>query len=636
MNSLFLNKTYKTALTLCLFFSALIPAYSLTNDQKDIKNNAYRTIAEALFAESTYDKYRIEIIETIGKLAVPNDDGYNTDVYRTNLIDNTLKKMLAAVEKKKHNKDQSATKNTENNLKEKLKRIKNKDDASIAYMLAEALEDEDISIQLYAAASLIKVREKAATPLFIDLLDSKKTQHKIIGLTVLPYLESEKDIPQIVNIIKDKEVKTKIRLIAFNALKKVNETNAKEVANTLMNGDNEILKTEAILYLASKDDSSAFDLYKKILQSDKTRKTALEGLPFLALNLQEKSFDLLNSLYKEDDNFTKMMVISAISKLNNQESFIEKLKESLNNENIHIKLITINTIANSQNPKIIQLIDDLGFDQPQLDTKAVTLLLTANNDLLTPLLIKLMDKDNDFLKLGISSYFLSKKQNTELAKETLESLFENKNEIIKYRAAFILNREDNVKANEIIHSLLKSEDATYKAKAIIALAEKGDKAVIPYLSNAIENNDQNPQKAYGAALILYSLGNDQYINILTKYLSRSNIEAINNKYVDQDLFTSFLSDQNPWIRINAANSLLALDKNNKKALETVNDILETDNIKMLSKAINIIGEYGNTENIPSLEKHLNDDSVRVRVSASEALIRILNRNENTKPGAKDA
>lgn len=630
-----LKHVIKSGLILSFLIFSIIPAYSLTNEQKCIKDNAYQAIAQALFANNTYDKYRVSIIETIGRLAVPDDQGYNIDSYKNALIDDTLKKMLSSVSKKVIN-NNAQQKISDKDIKEKLNRIKNKDDATIAYILAEALRDDDLSVQLYAASSLIKVREKTAIPLFVELLDSDKTQHKIIGLTVLPYLDVKKSIPQIVNIINDKKLKIKIRLIAFNALKRINEEAAKDTALDLIDCDNDHLSNEAIIFLAAKDNNIGLEKYIALLQSDKSKKQALENLSVVVENQQEKSLSLLTDLYKNGDVFAKMMVISAISKLNNQIPFIELLKESIESDNINIKLIAINTIANSKDDKIIELLDNLDFNNSEYLTKATALLITANNDLLNPLLIKILEKDNDFVKLGVSSYFIAKKQNTKLAEETLESLFNNKNETIKYRAAFILNKEDNIKANEIIISLLNSEDPTYKAKAIISLAEKADKTVIPYLVKAIENNDNDPQKAYGAALILHSLGNDHYINILTQYLSRSNIDVINNKYVNPELFTTFLDNENPWIRINAANSLLALDKNNQKALKTITDTLETDNITILSKSLSIIGQYGDLNEVPLVEKYLDDESVRVRVSASEALIRIFNRIDNTKPGAKDA
>lgn len=636
MNILTIKHITKAALILSILLFSVIPAQGLTNEQRDIKNNAYLTIAQALFADNAYDKYRISIIETIGRLAVPDDRGYSNDLYNNPLIDDTLKRMLASVSKKNQNKNLITSKNSDKAIKEKLNRIKNKDEATIAYILAEALKDEDLSVQLFAASSLIKVREKAAIPLFVELLDSDKTQHKIIGLTVLPYLDVKKDIPQILEIINDKELKTKIRLIAFNALKKINQDAAKDAALTLVKSDNQILTNEAIIFLATNTNSAALEDYADLLHSEPSRKQALENLSVIVESQQENAIQLLKDLYSSSDVFTKMMVLSAISKLNNQIPFIDLLKEAIGSDNINIKLMSINTIANSKNVQIIELINNLEFDNPEYLTKATALLLAADNDLLTPILVKLLEKDNDYVKLGISSYFIAKKQNTKLAEETLESLFDNKNETIKYRAAFLLIKEDNLKANEIILSLLNSEDPTYKAKAIISLAEKGDKSVIPYLTKAIENNDNNPQKAYGAALILYNLGNDNYVNILTQYLSRSNIDAINNKYVNTELFTTFLTNDNPWIRVNAANSLLAIDKNNQKALKTLTDTLKIDNIALLSKALSLIGQYGDINEVPLVEKYTNDNSVRVRVSASEALIRIFNRIDNSKSGAKDA
>src|SRR3989339_2069328 len=87
----------KFSLMLSFLIFSFMPAYALTNEQKCIKDNAYQAIAQALFANNTYDKYRVSIIETIGRLAVPDDQGYNIDSYKNALIDDTLKKMLLTV-----------------------------------------------------------------------------------------------------------------------------------------------------------------------------------------------------------------------------------------------------------------------------------------------------------------------------------------------------------------------------------------------------------------------------------------------------------------------------------------------------------------------------------------------------------
>ena len=106
-----------------------------------------------------------------------------------------------------------------------------------------------------------------------------------------------------------------------------------------------------------------------------------------------------------------------------------------------------------------------------------------------------------------------------------------------------------------------------------------------------------------------------------------NISPINENFVNKELFSQLLDHDNHWVQINSANTLLEIN-NDTTSLNLLRKLINSNDVKIRSKAIKLIGEYGNSEDIDLLYNLINDEYVRIRVNASEALLRIIKREEN--------
>lgn len=594
-------------------------------DYSQIKEDSYRALAQAFYNKNTYSKFRIEIIDTLGKLSDKTDTSYNEDSFENTMIYKTLKSMLAAVTE---NMNQKRTTDglSDNVLTKKIDDILTKGDAAIAYILEDALKDKDYTVQLYAASSIMKVNEKTAYPLFLKMLDSTKQQEQIASLTVLGNIQSTESIPKIVSLLENPDTSLNVKMSALRALEKIDTKKATEVSLTLLNSPEQTLKTEAAVFLTLQHSPEGFSAYEDMLNNQNTKKSVVIYLPKISESLQGDTLPLITKLLDSEEDFKKIYAITALEKIENRDIVWDLLEKAVSSDNVQIKFTAYKTLAEIDNEKAISLLEQVTFDKPEFYNKAAEILIKSKNPSNKKVLEKFLDLDNDNLKIMVSEYFLSHNTNKETAQKTLIDLLHNKNEQIQYSAAILLAENNFEDGKDVINSMLESDNPVYKARAVIALATVGNKTVVPYLKESMKNSNDF-RKTYGAALILYNLGEKQYLSVLIKYLSQADIDPIQNKFVNKELFAQLLENPNSRVRLNAANSLFAAG--DTTGLNTIKGLLDDPDVLVRSKAAKILGQYGSPEDIEILHKLIDDESVRVRVNSSEAMLRIINRKDKS-------
>ena len=510
MNYKIFNRLAKTVFSFIIALSLCNIALANQENYSKIKTDSYKAIAEALFDDNTYDKFRIEIIETLGNLSVPDDKGYSDQSARDTMINKTVTSMLAAVTKSlKYKKGPLLNHDADKRAEE----VSEKGDAAIAYMLGEMLKSDDKTLQLYAASSLLKVKEDSAYPLFVELLDSNKDQHKLVSLLVLRSIKNTEATHKIIDLIKDDDTPIKLKMNAMATLEEINPDKASEVAIGLLNSPEQKLQVEAITLLLSNKDPQGLTAYKELLNNKATEKSALLILPKLVKSLQKDSLDIIKEQYNSTDEFTRLFVLSSLMQLEKTDLAYDIFKEAIESDNLKLKMTAINTISLSNSASLAELLKSVTFENTELYYKFASILINTKNGLFDDVLKTLTDQNDPNLDVIVAHYFLQNGKNKDYSKELLLKYLDDKDDLNRYRAAVCLYENGFDEGADIVRSMLKSTDASFKARAVILLARREDKSVIPYLVDAIKDSNDS-KKTYGAALILYNLGETDYLDVL--------------------------------------------------------------------------------------------------------------------------
>jgi HEAT repeat protein len=594
-------------------------------DYNQLKKVSYKVLAEAFYGENTYDKYRIEMIDILGKLADETGNSYKNGGYDNSDIFKTVRTMLTAVTESLNKKRKDAQPQESTDVEEKVEQILSKGDAAVAYMLGDALKDPDYTVQLYAASAILKVNNKEAAPIFINLLESDKTQDQLVGLLVLSNIKDKNAVAPIIKILEEEKTPLKLKIQALHALQNIDDTVATKASLNLIESPENALRYTALNYLINQKNKEAIQKYGEYLEDSEEQKNAASYLPVVAAALQKGSLLLINMAYNSDNKVMKSTALGAISKLNNKRPMLKMLEEALNGEDIELRFQAFKVLSTMDEPKALQILSTVEFDRPEFYSKAAKLIVESDNPALENVLKTYLDQGNELVKLAIANYLIQQKDNKVFAQNLLSDLVKSDNEDISYQAALTMVASGNLEPIKIVRELLDSKNPKYKARAVIILAKAGDKSVIPFLEKSVADiNDY--KKSYGAALLLYNLGEEQYEDVLIKYFSQRKINSLNEDFVDVEFFKGLLNNPNPLVRLNAARVLLEAGETG--SLEVVKKEADNKDVYVKAMTAKLLGEYGKIEDIILLENMINDDYVRVRVNASEAILRILNRQDN--------
>jgi HEAT repeat protein len=612
---------------LCIFmlFSTINAGFASQKKHEELRKQSYKTLAEAFYSNDTYDNYRIQILEVLGKLSDNTGKTYSDQSVDNSSVYKTLKAMLTTV-------TETLNKSRKNNMPEisidtdkKVEEILSKGDAAIAYMLTDALNDQDYTVQLYAASAILKVNEKSAAPLFIKMLDSSKSQEQLIALMVLNKLKDKNAVSGIIKIINNPESSEKHRAYALDALQNTDIETARQVCLELMDDPDKAIKYDAITFLIEHKNPQAIEKYRELVQDPDQKTYAISFLPQVVKSLQEDSLELINKAYKDENILVTAHSIASTINLKNREPVKDLLLDALNHQEPAYMFPAFAVLVNTPTPWALQALNNVEFNQREAYSKAVKIILENKQHNLDGLLESYVHRTTSDVKLVVAKFLIDNKRNEDLAAKILNELIKGENNDYKSQAALILADNKMPVNQNIIIDLLDSTNGEYKAKAIIILAQSGNEVVVPILEKSIKDTNDYT-KSYGAALLLYNMGHQEHRDILVKFLSQRDAVSISEEFLDKELFKAFLKNENPMVRVNTAQILL--EAGEPDTVPVLRKAINDSDVFVRARAAKALGEYGNIEDIEILKKLMDDNYVRVRVNASEAILRILNRQES--------
>lgn len=172
---------------------------------------------------------------------------------------------------------------------------------------------------------------------------------------------------------------------------------------------------------------------------------------------------------------------------------------------------------------------------------------------------------------------------------------------IKNELSIKVNPGDTDKLKQILEKLkleLKAEDEKVRAVASEGLSFVPNELVVPYLIEALDNDDIAVQR--NAVAGLGRLGNQDCVKALIKTLA------------DTDNYVT--------IREKAAGQLGRLKA--KESLKTLYQVLNDKDAEVREYVIRALGAIGDPSSISEIKKRLNDPDEQVRKAAEEALRQI--------------
>lgn len=593
--------------------------YSKEFNYAQLKKDSYKVFIDAMYDPNTYDKFKYEIIDTLGNLSDITDKSYSNHSTECPLSFNAIKSTLSKM-KTKTNKNNSDLFPVD--LNKKAKEINSKGDAAIAYILKDALNDPDYTIQILASTALMKINDQSTYPVIEELLDSSKNQDKFVALAVLSNLKNKNAQDKIIKIINDPNSNDKLKICAMNILREIAPEKALELAKVLTNSSNPDLKIEAIVDMILLNSPDGFNAYKNSLKDPALTDKAMLHIIKIVDILQENSIDLLKYMSNDDNDNVRSYTTLAMFKLKDKGKILDILEKTVFDNNPQVKINSYKVLAGIKDPQILPILSKVEFDRPELDKMAQGILIDSNNEILDPLLEKYLLNNSNEQKIKIAEYFLKNNRNKKLSQDILYKSLDSKENTVILNAVYVLIENDLPLDKKIMDFVLNAKESNQKAKVFVLLASKKNKSIIPVLEGFIAN-DKDFNKTFGAALLLYNLGEKDHMNTLIKYLSQSNIRSINEQYINKDLFISLLNNNNDWVKLNCAESLLLIKET--AALKTLKELTNNPDNKLRSKAVKLMGDFGEPEDIELLTTKLNDEYIRVRLYSSEAILRILNR-----------
>lgn len=618
--------TKKNVITLSVvslaLFASLEPSFAKEIDYNQVKKDSYKTIAEALYSTKTYYKFRSEVVSILKDLAQENYCPDNLEENGNELLGN-LKKMVTLINKEGRVKNYSLI--PKKSVSRKIDNIYKHPDIALAEMLIDALASPDYGMQLQAATALASIKAKEAAPLFVELLNSDKELHKLVALRALARIGDPKTAKDIYKVLNNHPQDKKIYPVAVNALMHVDKDLAIKALLPFVNSEIPSIKVDTVAALVALEYPEALEGYISFINDKDLSMLALGELAQIVDFMGDDGFDVLKTVYNIGSEETRIFALGAIKNLETPTLALELLQESAQRESDKEKFVAYLTLAGLDSSNAFEIMDKLTFNVPEFKNKALKLLLKSDKESVLHYLARIMPQLPEEEKFSVAQKLIEYDKYKSIAVETLVGLLESENEFVKHDAALLLLEYGEDQGIELVRNLLEYDNSLYRAKAVVYLASYGDESVIPLLEESLQKNTE-PEKSYGAALILYNLGKDVYIDTLIQYLSRQNVTSIDEKHINETLFTELLEHSNPYVRINAFNALISKDKN--LSLQPIKDLITDDDPQVRAYALESLSDYGTAQELKAIQQALSDEYVRVRVTAAEAILKIIERAES--------
>lgn len=583
------NKAIKpiflSALVLSILFSNTVSSFASNPLVSSSKKQAYLEFTKIIYNKSIYTPYKIELLKRLAvlngiDLNIENQDQHDFNVEESSSVENNILSL-----------DDFKKKISTQNLNNK---------TYFASLINELNHSSDSNINEFSRTILSLANSSEYFDLFKTLLNSKSSDDRIIAINGLSRIGNEKSLNLLINSYKKADFSEKKLLLEnigkFKNIKSISfcketikeENNPELLVNLYVNMINYGIKEYLPYYLVKLND--------KDLATSKYATLKLNNI------IPDIDYKYLKNTIYSNDGISKLSIASYFDgRLNNKiykpyaDEIITELGKYASENAVLLKITSIKTLCNSKNPEVIKVLRPYLKDT-QLSDTVINIILSSKNPELLPLIKEISNIENDIIKF--------------------------------YSAIALLGYDDNLSIALFKKLLLDSESDNIRLISAYIVDKLSEPNKIPYFSSkkifiSYIKNFENTDKILD---MIYSTVNDinmENYNLKTRLAGRS--AQILPSSVSNGEISKYLTSEDNWVKLNA--SLNLLKRNDKSSIKVVREIInQNQEPKLISAAIEIIGNYGDSSDIQMLLKKLDDNSyARVKGNTSLAIIEITKR-----------
>ncbi|MEI7473950.1 MAG: HEAT repeat domain-containing protein [bacterium] len=578
------KKFMASALVISAFFSMNTQSFASNISILNNKKQAYVEITKVIYDKSIYTPYKIELLR---RFAVLNGININSDNQEPHDV---------SIQNDKSLKDIEDFKKFENSYLNK--KINNK--TYFSCLIKELSHSEDQSMKDFAGNILETVKADDYFSLFESLLNSDKVEQRIIAIKGLSRIGDDKSLNLLIERYKKADFAEKKELTFY-----IGKFKNKKAVLFCENAIKSEAKPELLINLyvnMINYGKSDYLAYYRVKLYDKDYNTSKYALLKLNDVVPDIDFKYLKQLMYLNDGVSRLAITSYFEKRLNNSAYkpynseiIQQLAKYASDNAVILKIAAVKDLSLTNNPEVCNVLRPLLKD-PQLGDTIINIILSSKNPALLPLI-------KDIAKID--------------------------NEIVKFYSALSLLDVDNNISLELFTQLSKdSESDNIRLVSTYILDKLSSPSLPPFSKNTklFINYVKNFENTDDLLDIIYETINNVKIdnfNIKTRLASRS--AQFLPYTISSAEISSYLNSDDNWIKLNAALNLIK--RGDKSALNTVRDIIKQNkDPKVLSAAIEIIGDYGDMSDIENLSKTMNNASyARIRGNSALAILEITKR-----------
>jgi HEAT repeat protein len=352
----------------------------------------------------------------------------------------------------------------------------------------------------------------------------------------------------------------------------------------------------------------------------------------------EYIFNLIEDL-KSEEEAKRNFAVNDLGRMNDERSIIPLVELLKRETSVIIRESIFSALAQIKSIKSIEaLVDLLRSDEAFIRNQAITVLNEKGSESIEPLGELLKDPDKDVRKLALDSLFSF--EHPESAKIIVEAFDDPAINVRITAVEYIGRMEAREYSDRVLDLFMKSDNILLTCACLESLAVIGNKVSLEAIKQKYADSENiDPLILFSYIKILGALGDTDSFDILTNFLYRygtmlskeiiQSIQKISRKLKIQELpekLFSALAKLSIELDEMDEYSILNLLSNfqNKPVFQFLIEKLDSDKRMVKLGAIEGLGNLGDPEAIPSLEKILETEE-------DEELVEVINDSiENLK------
>lgn len=469
---------------------------------------------------------------------------------------------------------------------------------AVSQLLVMLDEEKDVTLKLAVITALGTYNTKKVLRPFIKLLEHKEPKIKSAAAEGVARLAASGDLVA-VDVMKqlmkgdDEELKS----IALITLGLAGKNMATDGLIELLNSDNATIRQGAVEALGRISDKKAVGRLIKMLKDDDMQVRSRACYALAQIGESEATAPLLK-LFDDIEPQVRSAAAYAIGLIGDDdalEPLLKAFKEADQNERWSLA-----GAIGSFGPRVFDIAVELtGSDKKGLRQYGIDILSRLNDKRALPTLIKALDdKSEDVRKNSARSLMAGGK---DALKALLARLAKEKSVDVRIEILRTLGYIGDSKAVKPLISAAKDDTARARAEAVRALGFFDDEKAAATLMEAMKDESEWVKESAAS-----SLG---YMKI------RKAVDAL----------IELLEDEDAYVRSNAINALGRIGV--AKAVEHLAKLLDDKNEHVRQSVLMALGDIGGEAALGHIIKAMDDEKEYVRESAIRAIGNILGNNE---------